>query len=327
MTVRSRRLFVLGVVAIATVGASLGAWLWASGRLSVERQAMLEEESKARSLLLTVREQRERRPALDARIDAVVQRTLGGDLTTVDSTLRARLNRLGETERVKDLIVSTAGNAARESPAKTLFSRAVDQRALRSEIDFVELAGVISGEATLNQALRLVSRIEAEPWLKRIDEVRLDASRDGNRVRFTVRVTTLFLPGRVAEEPVLGSDWTPKRLGEALALLETNPFALPPKPEAPVAVAVSSDPPPAPTTAPFPYEEWLVTAIVDGPTGPEVWLRNGRTGATRTLSTGQAIEQARLVAVNAGRAEFALGSDRFAVELGRSLGDRVPVGQ
>lgn len=320
-----RRAASVAVVIALAIGAALGAWLWGSGRLSDERKSMLEAEEKARNFLVSVREQRERRDALLAGVQSYVDRTLGPDLATVDSALRARLNRIGEAERLKNLSVSTAGSTTRDSPAKSVFSRSEEQRALRNEIDFVEVEGVISGECTLEQAVRLVSRIQSEPWIKRLGEVRLDAVRDGDRVRCTVRVNTLFLPGRSPSGTVEPQPWSPEALVAVAPILEQNPFTLPPKEKPAVASAPPpAPPPPPPAPPPFPYEEWQVTGIVQGPLGREVWLRNGRTGETRLLTAGDALEKAVLVAASGERAEFRIGDERFAVLLGGTLSERHP---
>jgi len=85
----------------------------------------------------------------------------------------------------------------RASPARTLF-KGNAQRTLRDEVDFVELPAVVSGQGNYEQALRLISSIENEPWIKRIDSIKMDPKDNGGKFDFSLRLTTLFpAPARV----------------------------------------------------------------------------------------------------------------------------------
>jgi hypothetical protein len=46
--------------------------------------------------------------------------------------------------------------------------------------------------------------------------------------------------------------------------------------------------PPAVDASGFPYGEWIITGIVEGPSGPEAWLRHVPSGATLALLPGVA---------------------------------------
>ena len=98
-------------------------------------------------------------PRIKTQIDSFVNRTLGGDLESVDHHLRARLNRIAEQLELTDIVVGTGRAVSRQTPAKRKFSRRDSE--LRDEIDFVELSSWISVSGTLAQALNLADRIQA----------------------------------------------------------------------------------------------------------------------------------------------------------------------
>ena len=56
-------------------------------------------------------------------IQAFANRTLGGDLESVDHRLRARLNRIAEQLQLQDIVVGTGRAVSRDSPAKRVFTR------------------------------------------------------------------------------------------------------------------------------------------------------------------------------------------------------------
>jgi len=313
------------MVTIIAVGGL--AWARAAGRLGTDHVALTQEEMFVR-VLRDTRELRLQRPDVDAALDGFASRTLGATVPEVDSALRSRLNRIGELEGLGNLTVGTTGASARPSPAAARFTRSGDQRALREELDIVEVGGWISGRGTLEQALRTVLRIKNEPWLKRIDQVRLDAGAagDADRITLTVRLTTILVPGRTpgGEFP----DIAPAEVVRVATLLERSPFRMPPPPAPPPRQPQREAPPaPPPTPPPFPYGDWVLTGIAAGPSGAEAWLHNRRSGERRVLAPGEGLHEMVLALAIDDGAEFALGDARVRVGIGRALNDRTPVSQ
>ena len=81
------------------------------------------------------------------------------------------------------------------------------------------------------EVVRLIDRVQAEPWLKYVDQVKLDPKENGQRVDVTLRLKTLFLPGRAPSKAILGPSDTEVVAAAAIperyaALIEANPFAL-----------------------------------------------------------------------------------------------------
>jgi hypothetical protein len=258
-------------------------------------------------------------PGVRREIEDFVARTLGGDQQTVDHRLRSRLNRLAERLGIAGATVGTVGVSTVDSPARREF-RGSSLRHLREEIDFVELEGWISAETTFELAVRLVDEIEAEPWLKRIRQLRLDPKDNGERFTVTVRLTTLFMPGR---EPldVPAAEYDPTRLARVEALLAANPFRVPP-PEAKPVVAAAAPPAPAPKPPSFGWADWMVTGVAETPAGPEVWVRNRASGETRRLVIGESLHTATLTSVAGDRAEFRIEEKQFAIQVGQRMNDR-----
>lgn len=318
------RAFAIGGLALAVLGAGALGYVIKSERFMQSRAKIFANIDTFTEFLKRVRAEREQRAALDARLRAVAERTLGATTESVDSALRGRLNRIGEELQLADHDLAVATDAEKDrvpTPARAEFTS--KERALRDQPDFVEVHGMISAEGTLDQAMRLIHRIHVEPWIKRIDQVRLDPTRNGERVRVLVRVTTLFIEG-------VGGPPVPPPNAEAMAgyaryapFAQRNHFRVPPPPPppAPPATAVvqaTKPPPPA-----FAWNQWRVTGRLDGPLGVEACLRNTSTNATLTLAPGARIADAEFVRFERDGAVFKLAEALFRVDLGATMDQRV----
>ena len=247
-----------------------------------------------------------------------IDRTLGGDFETVDHKLRSRLSRIAEQTRLRNIAVGTNG-AARPlaSPAKAIFTGSAN-RELKTELDFMELEGWVSGSGTFAQVLTLVDAIETEPWIKRVDEIKFDPSDNGERFSVTVRLTTLFLPGK-SPNPHATVTVNRPSADRFSALAALNPFRVPPANAKPSSAAHNAEP------AVFPYEQWAVTGVAQTFSGTEVWLLNSATRESRRLALGEKFQDVTLVAAGGEIAEFTQGTQRFIVRVGQNLSDRSPV--
>lgn len=326
---RDALLWTAGAAAIA-ITVSLG-YVVGAGSFSSERASLESDRADAVAALASMREENAKRPQLDRELQSFVDRTFGSDLDAADSALRSRLNRIGEELRLLDLSVKTDRATVRPSPAKAEFQARGSQKALRDEPDFVELPATMSGEGTVDQAMRLVHRVQSEPWLKRLDGVRFEQSKAGERVKVTIKLTTLFLPGKKPKADARPSDAERAAIEQAFerfrAMANANPFRVPPPPAPtpPTAVAVPQPTPPSPPPQlGFPYDQWLLTGLVDGPTGIEAWVRNPTTGERRELHVGHVIGEITFTGSNGDIAEFSLGQERFRIQVGLPLSTRTP---
>ncbi len=311
---------IVGAIALAAAG-----WLavGATGRLYGGPRARLRgaiEETGAR--VNRYAGALERATEVAGAIQSFVDRTLGADLETVDHHLRTRLNRIAEAVGLDGTTVGTGHAAPRRSPARAAFPRSGDWKVLRDEIDFVELDAWIAGGGTLATVIALIDRIDAGPWIKRVDHVDIDPTADGDRFTVTVRLTTIFVPGRgpAARSP---APYDTARLARFSALTRADPFRLPP----PGVGEATPAPAEAPSPPTFPWSDWILTGVASGSTGPEAWLRNPRSGETARLVVGAALGDALLVAVHGESADFRLGAARFRIRIGRNMNDRAPVNE
>lgn len=290
---RRRWHLALGVVGV--VVASAGGYLVGERRMTADRSAALADIDTYTSVLLTARTRREDRPKLDARLQSVVDRTLGGSLETVDSEVRRRLNRVCEELGMTSFSVTTGATTARGTPARKEFNRPSD-RALRDEPDFVEVQATVNASGSVKQIYGLLFRIAAEPWDKRVESIRLDPNPSGEEVRAVIRLGTMFLPGRSGERELVLDPDALASVSRYAALLDSNPFRIPPPPTAPTnpsTTVAGTTPNGAGVTPPatdiatgFPYGEWQLTGLVEGPAGAEAWLRHLTTGAQLTVLPG-----------------------------------------
>jgi hypothetical protein len=302
------------------IALGVGALVWLGQRavrsLYLEPRAELQGRiDSRRAYVAAAAAERPLHVRVQRELESFAARTMGGTAERVNHELRHRLNRIGAATGLADLTVNTPRQAARLTPARAQL-RAPQERALREEVDFVEIEGLISGTGSFEQVLRLIHRIERAPWIKRIDDVRIDPKGEGYAV--VVRLTTMFLPG-ADPAPLPESVDDEASFAPYLALVSGNPFALA-APEAPVVEVAAPQAPAA-----FPYGQWIVTGVVEGPAGPEVWLRHRGNARTTCLRAGDRVGETVLSAVRGDTALFAEGAERFEVTVGQSLADRLRV--
>jgi hypothetical protein len=330
------------VAVVAVCGAAALGWLVHSGRFTslsgFDRAGAEAEIGRSADFLRTVREERERRPALEKRIGLLVDRSLGDRTDAVDTALRARLNRIAEETGVRDLMIATGAATERKSPARQEMARLNLPRGLRDEPDFVELRATLSGEGAADQVLRLVYRIAVDPMMKRIEALKLEPVKDGARVRATIRLSTAYVPGR-GPDALPGAPTAEDMAGfrKYAALAARNPFRVPAPPASapaqvaaaqPAAAAPSGAAPAAPgdaaaaapvVPANFPYGQWHLTGVVSGPAGTEAYFRNAASGESRVLRMNETIAEFAFVGLEADGARIAAGGATYVVRVGDSL--------
>ena len=318
---RLRSLALPGTVLALGGAAALGWWI-GSGRASGELLEARALESRYDGALDAASKQRLQRPDLDDALDAFVERTLGGDRESVDAALRSRLFALAEACGLREVSVTTTSNRGVETPARREFAASGQQRALRDELDFVEVGATIAGNGTDDAVLRLLASLRADPVLHRVVSFRIDPKGDGTNAATSVRLVTIYLPGERPEAsppPVTPTD------GVLAAAIAREGFRVPPVPVAPPPVVVTqpepvAPPPPPPPPPPFPYHEWMITGIVELPEGASVYLLHTPSGDRRELTPGGTLEAVVFVELSAAGAVFTRDEQRFE----RAVGDRLP---
>ncbi len=322
-----RRLVMPGIVVGVLATAGVLGWGVGAGRLDGTRASIDERVQVFRDVLLAVRDEREKRPELDARSNAIIDHTLGGDLETVDSALRRRLVETVEGSGLSDVVVNTLGGTVVETPAGRSFKRSGPERELRDEPDFVLVRATASGSGSIAEVVRFLHALDAAPWVKRIEQVRLDPDRTGRRLSVSVRLATIFVPG-ATPDPEAVEEVTPRRsIDRYAALVAANPFRLDtpsiarPTPAVPTPVA-------APPTA-DPWSGWMLTGVVEGDPGVEAWCRHPASGRTATLlpetdvTLGAGLV-ATLISVEGDVAVVRIGDETRRVLVGSTLDRSLP---
>lgn len=338
----ARKHWFAGAIGAGVVAAIATGYLMGDRRFSNERVETLKEIDTYVSFLSDASSKVKARPELDKKLQSMANLMLGPSLETVDSEVRRRLNRACEELGLNDFSVTTGTSVGRPTPAKKEF-RTPEARRLRDEIDFMEVQATVMASGPVDKIYRLLFRIDAEPWIKRIESLRFNPTGDGQFVRMTVKLTTPFMPG-TSSKVTLALD--PARLQQAdryAALFSSNPFRIPPPPPMPPAsIAANVNPAvatpaanPSPETAPpppvptppggFPYGEWQITGIVEGPAGPEAWLRHVPTGTNLALQPGSPVGELVFRRVEYDFAVFDSPSGACRIQVGTNLTQRSAV--
>ena len=300
------------------------AWAFGAGHFGDQLDKLELRRTTYGNFLRKVRTQREARPELDVRLANVFERTLGADRETVDSVLRKRLAILADDCGLARPSVTTFPAAVRESPAKRTFRRSGVQRAFRDEPDFVEVRGGIVAVGSIDNVVCFMHALDASPWLKRINTVRMDPEDDGARLRLTVRLTTLYVPGQSPSEASLNLQPAPRRsLDRYAGLIEANPFALPPKPKPEPTLAVVQPPPPPPPVV-DPRSFWRLTGIMEGPDGIEAWFMNVQELRAIEVRPGESLAGVAMESAEGDIAVFSVGDETFRILVGSTLDRPLP---
>ena len=195
----------VGLVVAIVLFWSVEAWILSPRGNLADRIETARERIESRKIdLLGVNRQ-------DAATDLIVQRTLGGSQESVDHALRAALSQIAESSGLSDASVSTSAADKVESPGRRDF-KGIAGRALRDELDFVEVPATLRGSGTWEQVTAALHATYNADWLARVEGVRLSGKGDQDLIELTVAIRTLFIPGREANGPPPKVDiaWPPQ---------------------------------------------------------------------------------------------------------------------
>lgn len=312
------------IVGVAGVGAALAVGAYAARALYVAPAARLREKlASERADIALFEGALGDRAATREGLRRLAATTLGDTQERVDAVLRDRLSELAAGAGLGAVQVQTSRPVPATNPAgRVVRGRGEFPAALKRQVDFWIVRGEVSGEGSLEQALRALASLREQPWAHRIESFAIKPI-DKERTRFELRagVATMVMPDLVAEDhappaPVALSD-------AAQVLLEPiaarNVFRQPPD-EPRVA-----QPRPAPPTPPrSPYLDWKLTGVVQVGPAVEAWLQNTRSNERVTLAPGGRVVDAVLLAAAGERAVFEIGGKRYEVFNGQTLEERRP---
>lgn len=315
-------------VAGASVLAVLAGGAWMVNTWIVKPRRLLDVQLTAsKNAAESLRKQLEKRGEIEAELRAVGATTLGAEEDVVKHRLRTALTAVAEG--MSGVVVDQRIATPVTSPL--VQSKGVPttlKRTLRQRPDFTVVTGKLTCVGTLEQALRTLATLRAQPWAHRLDAFSITpANKERTRFTLEVEVATLFMPDlapREDKEPVLVSPGTLSEQ-EWRPIAAKNIFVKPVRetPQAPVAQGTPPPPPPPPPPPRTPYEEWRLTAVMrSGRLGNEVWMRNSRTGDTLVLRAGDQVLDAKLIEATERRGVFEIGGKRYEIEIGEDLGLR-----
>lgn len=315
-----------GAAAAVLVAAGLGyLYLYDSPRRAIREDysAAVSANNKLRS------DVKDRRQVEDA-LKEIAGTTLGSRIGEVDTKFRGALNEIAAQCGLKGVQVDSRQPAGEANPAaKARFTTPSGlKNELRKQRDFEVIAGSVEGKGTLEQVLRTVATVQAQPWVHRVDSFTIKPEgKDRSTFALKLGVATLFMPDLAPKTAVEPSVKLVDLPAPAMAVLSKNMFREPARVEtaaAPPVKPVDSGPAPPP---PPPYADWKLTGVVESRMGVEAWVMNTRSGERRTLSAGAAVVDATFVAGQGERAVFEIGGKRFEVQNGQTLDQRRPTEQ
>lgn len=320
------------IVAVGVLAAlGLAGWLGYTRMYARPRAALLKEVDQYRSGLAAREVELTQLGPLRERLRRLASTTLGSTDEQVSAGLRSATAEVLGSVGLRDVTVATGAPAAMKNPAASRIEEVRD-RAARNQPDFYAMTATASGVGSLESVLRGIAALQAQAWAHRVDQWSISPV-DKNRDRFelSVELTSIFFPepdlrpavvaqaGAKAWQPLSESRFAPYR-----SILARMAFKAPPAPApAPAAPQQPAPSQPAAAAAPQqPYGEWLVTGVVAGRNGVELWLKNSKSGKTATLSRGEQVLDATFVEAEGETATLEIGGARFIVALGQTLADR-----
>ena len=323
------------------VAIALGSWYAYRTMYSSKRDRALAEIADAQSSIGSLEKQLKSQFEISDRAKAATASTLGVKLDEVSARFRDGLSRIAESNGLTGVIVDHGEPQEIKSPllvAKSI--PAALKSTLRRGADFSVLRGTLRATGTVEQALTTLATVQSQPWVHRIEGFTLSpgagGAKDPSRCEIRIEAATLLAPqlrmDRPADLVMAPVDDSVKAMiaqiaGRhvlAKALLKTSEAA-------PVVTVAAADPgagaPAAVTPQPFaPYEEWRLTGIFSGRSGPEAFFLNSKSGQRVTVQRGGVVLDAVFIDAAGERAILDIAGQRFEVQTGQALSTRKPVG-
>lgn len=314
------------IVLITTGVVALLAWRAAEWSYLGPRRELLGTIAKTEERIRKFERELERAQAVRGRLEAVANETLGSRPDEVTHRFRSSLASIASEVGLSEVKVTSGQPKAAASPAyKKVSDRAVNG-VLKNQVDFMVIRGEVTGRGSLEQVLRTMETIRAQPWHPRIEDfVIAPAGKDRKSFELRVTVAAMYLPDqRGAPESVAMASLPMEAAAKWNAIVQKNVFALPAPPPVQASQSEPSGPKPPPKPAPEPpYEQWRVAGIVGGAVRePEVWLVNKASGEHVYLLPGQGLLGMSLVEATLERAVFEFEGATYEVLLNQTLAQR-----
>lgn len=261
--------------------------------------------------------------------------TLARTRDEFEHRFRTALNEISRDCGLQDITVDSSAPTGVPSPLLDARFKGGTGKTLKEAIksknkpDFAMFGGTISAEGSLDQVLRLMAQVGAQPWVHRIESFTIKPlGKDGDRFSLHLGVLSLYMPELAPDEPPAVVPLDPASEVAWMPIVNKNPFTRPAPPEPPVSVEVAREPeqpkparvePPKP---PPPYGDWRLTAVVVSARGTEAWVVNQRNGHRRVLRPGDKLLGAVLVTASGERAVFEIDGSKYEIHNGQTLDQR-----
>jgi hypothetical protein len=327
---------VVGVLAVVGVG-----W-YAADRVYLSPAAEKKEElASLRGDVDALSEALIRGERVKERWGVITSRMLASSDQEVEHLVRTLVSRAAVEAGLKEVVLSHGEPRGETNPATDRRSKL--SKRLRDAIEegpgFRVLRGTVRGSGSIEEVVRALAVLEAQPWMHRIESVRVEPSgRDRNVLDLTVAFATMFAPGAKVESPGVEeplAEPSAERLASLMKMVGSNPFvAPPPPPPEPEPTRVVQKPVAPPAPPPPPYDRWRVAGVVETAGGAaegagprvEVLMVRSDTGESRVLTPGQGVLGFTLESADGESAVFAGLGSRWTVGVGQTLAARAPAG-
>ncbi len=321
---------------IGAAALAVGVMGWQVRDFTRQRGALRESVEELEAAASGYRVTAEAESTLRQREQSLIKSTLGPNPEVVDARLRAGLNQiLSVCGVVEPVVVARSATGVRHPATKAQEFASVKGAELTS---FATVTATAQGRGTYEQVLAAVATVASQPWAHRLEQVAIKpVGKERTAFEMEVVVTTVFVPGRGPDATEQGEAdpafvWVGLDDAEQTRLARLsrgNLFTDPPAPVVATPEPKPTPPKPADSQPVGPaYDQWRITALVQGREGLELWLQRIGSGERRTIRSGETILDARFEGTRAGDAALMrIGGTVFEVALGRTLADRVPVSQ
>lgn len=256
--------------------------------------------------------------------------TLSGRTDTLEHRLRSSLGEIAAECGLASVEVSSGSPRVMKNPAgdARLSTRSLSV-ALRKQEDASVVTAQLRGVGGLEQVLRTLATVGAQPWAHRVVSVSLTPEgKERERYELTLGVATLLVPDLKGEkgEPPARAELDPARAAAWRGIVERDAFRNPPppQPERPVVAKPPPQDPPKPTPPPPPpFHEWRLTGVVRSDRlGLIAMVVNVRTNELLQLQPGQEVLGAVLLEGSGERALFKVEDRTCEVLNGQTLAER-----
>lgn len=332
---RSLKLAGLGV---ALVGAYLGYQIVYATPMAEAKQRLASAEDRLNELDNKIRDGR----SIKKDLQSIASKTLGKAEDSVSHQFSACLRQLAERSGLSRVVVTHRDPEKQPNPltkATGIRPESV-KKILRGRPDFELMRGTVTGQGSLEQVMRAMAEVDAQPWCK-IDSFTLTPAAGGEKFTIELGVSSPLLADLLTTEPkeILLPTATEGAGFVVAAITSRNVFVDPKKPPAadqpPVVVAADPPKPPSDSTPanpplpppPPPYADWRLTGVVvSRVTGVQAFLSNTRTNSKLTVLRGAKVEDAVLVDASGEIAIFEIAGAKFRVRINQTLAEREPAG-